>query len=327
MKWLPIFFLATALLVLQSCSREKSTEPAAQMPVVTTATVTGITQTTAGCGGTITLDGGATVTARGVCWSANPTPTVADNKTANGEGTGSFTSSITGLTSSTSYYVRAYATNSVGTGYGDILSFTTSYETGTVTDIDDNTYRTVKIGNQWWMAENLKVTHYRNGDAIPEVSDSATWIMLITGAYCSYNNDVTNTAIYGRLYNWYAVVDSHNIAPAGWHVPSDAEWQTLVVYLGGWDVAGGKMKDTGTTYWQSPNSSATNESGFTGLPGGGRFGTRGYTGMGTEGVFWSSAEYDRNWAWFRSLYYYNSGSVDRNYLSKSFGFSVRCIKD
>lgn len=139
----------------------------------------------------------------------------------------------------------------------------------TVTDYDGNVYQTVLIGDQCWMMENLKVTHYRNGDPIPHVTDGVTWGNLTSGAYCNYNNDEGNVATYGRLYNWYAVDDSRNIAPAGWHVPSDAEWQTLVDYLGGDAVAGGKMKEAGTTHWASPNTGATNESGFTALPGGG----------------------------------------------------------
>ena len=152
-------------------------------------------------------------------------------------------------------------------------------ETGTVTDIDGNTYQTVKIGDQWWMAENLKVTCYRNGDAIPNITDGTTWASLSTGAYCEYNNDINNVATYGRLYNWYAVTDSRNIAPAGWHVPSDAEWKQLEMYLGmsqseadatGWRGTdeGGKLKEVGTMHWNSPNTGATNESGFTALPGG-----------------------------------------------------------
>jgi uncharacterized protein (TIGR02145 family) len=134
--------------------------------------------------------------------------------------------------------------------YGDqyrvkIIADDSNYEKGTVTDIDGNIYITVKIGNQWWMAENLKVTHYQNSDVIPEVTDNTQWGGLFSGAWCSYNNEESNVAVYGRWYNWYAVSDGSNIAPAGWHVPSDEEWQTLVDYLGGDGVAGGKMKTTG----------------------------------------------------------------------------------
>jgi uncharacterized protein (TIGR02145 family) len=197
---------------------------------------------------------------------------------------------------------------------------------GTVTDIDGNVYQTVTIGTQVWMAENLKVTHYRNGDPIPHVTDGGTWSGLSTGAYCNYNNDEGNVATYGRLYNWYAVDDSRNIAPAGWHMPTDAEWQILVDYLGGEAVAGGKLKEAGTAHWYCPNTGATNESGFTALPGGCRdyYGNFGF--MGFDAGIWSSTEYDSNHAWYRYLDFNYSG-VSRDDDSKQFGFSVRCVRD
>jgi len=306
-------------------------------PVVTTSTVSGITQTTAESGGNVTSDGGAAVTARGVCWSTNPTPTVADSKTTDGSGTGSFTSSITGLTAGTDYYVRAYAINSVGTGYGSVQSFTTTPSSGTVTDIDGNVYQTVTIGSQVWMAENLKVTHYRNGDPIPHVTDSGVWSGLTSGAYCEYNNDVNNVTTYGRLYNWYAVDDSRNIAPEGWHVPTDEEWKQLEMYLGmsqaqadasGWRGTdeGGKLKATGTTHWSSPNTGATNESGFSALPGGGRYLNGYFDTMGYLASFWSSTESGSYGAWGRHLSFSHS-QVYRSDYSKRDGFSVRCVRD
>ena len=306
-------------------------------PVIVTAAVSEITQTTAQCGGTITSDGGATVTARGVCWSTDPAPTLANSNTSDGIGTGSFTSSIIGLTASTLYYVRAYATNSVGTGYGDTQLFTTASSSNTVTDIDGNVYQTVTIGTQVWMAENLKATHYRNGDAIPIVTDGATWIGLTTGAYCHYGNDMNNVATYGRLYNWHAVVDSRSIAPPGWHVASDAEWKQLEMYLGmsqtgadqtGWRGTdeGGKLKETGTTHWLSPNAGATNESGFSGLPGGYRYLGGQYYDVGSHAVYWSSTEAGSGFAWCRNLSNASSG-VHRYDGGKEDGFSVRCVKD
>ncbi len=199
------------------------------------------------------------------------------------------------------------------------------YPAETITDIDGNTYRTVQIGEQCWMAENLKVTHYRNGDQIPEVTDSLAWIRL-TGAHCSYNNDTTYVATYGRLYNWYAVSDSRNLAPAGWHVPSDGEWQTLVDYLGGDAVAGGKLKESGTSHWQSPNTGATNESGFTALPGGYRFYTAHFNFLGSQAIFWSSTEIGPDYAWYRILGYFYL-QVTRDDLLWRCGMSVRCVKD
>ena len=197
----------------------------------------------------------------------------------------------------------------------------------TVTDIDGNTYQTVKIGNQWWMAENLKVTHYRNGDAIPEVTINATWIGLTSGAYCSYDNYEYNSSIYGYLYNWFAVNDSRNIAPDGWHVATDAEWQTLVDYLGGESVAGGKLKATGTVHWYSPNAGATNESGFSGLPGGQRaFPTGAFNGMKATACFWSSTDGGSDRAWFWRLFYESSITGNTCHFNQ-YGFSVRCIRD
>lgn len=299
------------------------------VPVLTTATVSTIAQTTAQSGGNITSDGGAAITARGVCWSTNASPTIAGSKTTDGSGTGDFTSSITSLAAGTQYYVRAYATNSAGTGYGSAQSLTTS--SGTVTDIDGNVYQAVTIGTQVWMAENLKVTKYRNSNPIPNVTDGGVWSGLSTGAYCEYDNDINNVATYGRLYNWYAVDDSRNIAPDGWHVPTDAEWQTLVDYLGGDAVAGGKLREAGTTHWKSPNTGATNESGFSALPGGDRYRDGTFYNMGEDAFFWSSTEYLLRppmgyYALYRHLIYYHS-HVNHFNGHKRGGSSVRCVKD
>jgi uncharacterized protein (TIGR02145 family) len=207
----------------------------------------------------------------------------------------------------------------------------------TVTDYDGNVYQTVLIGDQCWMMENLKVTHYRNGEPIPHVMDGATWGGLTGGAYCNYNNDEGNVATYGRLYNWYAVDDSRSIAPEGWHVPSDDEWKQLEMYLGmsqaeaddvGWRGTdeGGKLKEAGTTHWNPPNEGATNESGFTALPGGYRSGSGGFSYMGNYAVFWSSTEGDSVGAWYRSLGCGYS-QVGRNPSDKQYGFSVRCVRD
>lgn len=198
----------------------------------------------------------------------------------------------------------------------------------TVTDIDGNVYRTVVIENQIWMAENLKVTHYRNGDAIPNVTGSDPgWVTLITGAYCSYDNNDSNIDTYGLLYNWYALDDSRGLAPAGWHIPSDAEWTILVNYLGGQYLAGGKLKETGTTHWQSPNTGATNETEFSGLPGGYRAPYDGdFEWMGYEAHFWTATENSVGNAWRRKLYYSYSG-VGHEYLHKRTGLSIRCIRD
>ena len=208
---------------------------------------------------------------------------------------------------------------------------------GTVTDIDGNIYQTVKIGDQWWMAENLKVTHYRNGDPIPNATDDASWVNLTTGAYCEYDNDIANVATYGRLYNWFVVDDSRNVAPEGWHIPSDAEWKQLEMYLGmsqaeadnvDWRGTneGGKLKEVGTSHWQSPNEGATNESGFSALPGGYRSIGGYFHYIEQGGYFWSSTTYDADLAWYRALFsiYSTTYRISPNH---EYGFSVRLIRD
>jgi uncharacterized protein (TIGR02145 family) len=194
----------------------------------------------------------------------------------------------------------------------------------TVTDIDGNVYKTVKIGNQIWMAENLKTTRYNDGTPIPNVTDNIEWCnLLTTGAYCYYDNYYSNNAIYGKLYNWYAV-GTGKLAPKGWHVPTDAEWETLITYLGGEDIAGGKMKST--NYWKSPNKGASNSSGFNGLPAGWRSdGVGDFFDIGEGSYFWSST----NWAkaWFCNLEFDNSEANRYDFRWKWSGFSVRCVRD
>jgi uncharacterized protein (TIGR02145 family) len=301
------------------------------LPTLTTSIVSAITQTTASSGGSISNDGGAPVTDRGIVWSTSSNPTIAlTTKTNDGISLGTFTSAIKGLTGNTTFYVRAYATNSIGTNYGNEVSFTTTNPQANIaTDIDGNSYDLVTICNQTWLKSNLNVTKYRNGDEIPQVSDAAHWSVLTTGAWCYYAYTSVNGTTFGKLYNWYAVNDPRGLAPAGYHIPSDAEWTTLANCLGGETVAGGKMKETGITNWKSPNTDATNSSGFTGLPGGynGRLGSP-CTGN-SFGHWWSSTEDNTLEAWYRPLYY-NDGTLYRGNTTvahKSYGFSVRCVKD
>ena len=185
---------------------------------------------------------------------------------------------------------------------------------------------TIVIGTQQWMRENLDVLTYRNGDIIPQVTDPTAWAALTTGAWCYYNNDVANGAIYGKLYNWYAVNDPRGLAPTGWHVPTDDEWTTLSTTLGGDAVAGGKMKVAGTTRWTTPNTGATNESGFAGLPGGYRSFNGTFNDVGSIGYWWSSTESNTSNAWYRGLYC-NFGDINRSFYNKKKGFSVRCLRD
>jgi uncharacterized protein (TIGR02145 family) len=190
--------------------------------------------------------------------------------------------------------------------------------------IIDNT-ETVTIGTQVWTLKNLDVSTYRNGDVIPQVTDPNVWKTLTTGAWCYYKNDASNNATYGKLYNWYAVKDTRGLAPSGYHVPSDAEWTTLTTYLGGESVAGGKIKETGTVHWISPNTGAINSSGFTGLPGGWRY-DGGYINIRFDGIWWSSTEYDGTKA-YRMFLTYNYAGTYRGGYSKVSGYSVRCARD
>jgi uncharacterized protein (TIGR02145 family) len=208
-----------------------------------------------------------------------------------------------------------------------------------VTDIDGNFYPSIIINGQEWMQQNLAVTKYRNGDPIPTGLSNTSWQGTTSGAYAIYDNVAANNTTYGKLYNWYAVNDSRGLCPTGWHVPSDAEWTTLINYLdpnaAGGDVfpniAGGKMKSTGTIengdgLWYSPNEQATNESGFTGLPGGCRLFYGSYDYVGSYGYWWSSTEGDSFSAWGRDLYY-DGSDVGRYDDSEHYGFSVRCVRD
>jgi uncharacterized protein (TIGR02145 family) len=189
--------------------------------------------------------------------------------------------------------------------------------------------KTVIIGTQEWFAENLQTSIYNDGIAISNITDSTTWAKMTSGAYCFYeNNAAINQSTYGALYNWYAV-DTKKLCPAGWHVPTDADWTVLVTYLGGESVAGGKMKEAGTAHWVSPNTGATNTSNFSALPGG--FRSNGYNdgafgSVGIVGNWWSSTQGNRAGGWGRHLYHLSAG-VSRNNFDKSLGFSVRCLRD
>jgi uncharacterized protein (TIGR02145 family) len=312
------FILALVLLTLvNSCRKESIT-----IPVLTTSLVSDIDLTSLVCGGNVTGDGGAAVTARGVCWSTNQIPTTDDNKTLDGTGTGSFTSNITGLTANTSYNLRAYASNNIGTSYGDMVVCST----GAVTDVDGNAYRIITIGAQVWMVDNLKTTRYNDGTDIPLVTEDLAWTGLSTPAYCLSNNDEDPFSNYSVLYNWYAV-NTGKLCPTGWHVPTYEDWNILIAALGGSPVAGGKLKETGTLSWTSPNTAATNLSGFTAPSGSFRNNTTGTFGSyGYFGYWWCSKEFSTTDAWSVILQY-NNAKVLTQANHKGSGLFVRCIKD
>jgi len=301
----------------------------ANLPTVMTTAISAIASTSATGGGNVTDDGRASILARGVCWGTSTAPTITNSNTSDGYSTGAFTSSLTSLIAGTTYYVRAYATNIAGTAYGNEISFTTTSTSGiTITDVDGNTYSSVNIGTQTWMKENLKTTKFNDGTAILPVTDYSAWLGLTTPAYCWYNNDAsTYKDSYGALYNWYTV-NAGKLCPSGWHVPNINELTTLIEYLGGENVSGGKLKETGTIHWRSPNTGATNSSGFTAFPGGYRtstsitpFGSVGYTGY-----WWCSTEASFNAAW-RYMLNSDNGTITKTGDYKLLGLSVRCLKD
>ena len=315
-------------------------------PSVTIAHIINITTTTADCSGNVISDGGASVSARGVCWNTSDNPTTSNSKTTDGTGVGSYTSNITGLSSNTTYYVRAYATNSVGTAYGEQRNFRTQQEQGPVfgsfsDSRDGHQYKTVTIGEQVWMAENLAYLHSVVGPATVSKTDPYYYV------YDYYSTDVvaakatTFYALYGVLYNWPAALTA---CPEGWHLPSDAEWTQLENYL----IANGYNYDGSTEGNKIAKSMAANsgwttssytgavgntdypayrnKSGFTALPGGYRDNNEPFYYFGNYGYWWSSTETDASYAWYRSLYSDLSGVI-RLKFSKDYGFSVRCLRD
>jgi uncharacterized protein (TIGR02145 family) len=229
-----------------------------------------------------------------------------------------------------------YATKGItahSCGAANVHNSTVAY--GTMMDQEGNQYRTIQIGDQTWMAENLRTTKYRNNEPILNLTDNTQWANNTTGAYCSYNNNTANDCPYGKLYNWYAVNNANQLCPTGWHVPADAEWNILIANLDPSykpteigvqsDIASGKMKSTGTQYWLSPNTGATNSSGFSALPGGFRTGLGSFSGL-EPCFFWSSTQFNTPNAWSRLLFSDN-GNLIREFYNKVDGQSVRCLRD
>jgi uncharacterized protein (TIGR02145 family) len=288
--------------------------------------VTSIISFTGGNGG---AHNGQVVTSEGI---AGLTATLQASTFANGNGNLTYTITGTPATSGTASFALNIGgkTCTVTRTVAIAPQNPTSSYGSNITDVEGNSYKTVFIGTQQWMGENLKTSKYSDGTTIPNITDNTLWSSNTTGAWAYYNNDATNNSKYGKLYNWYAVSKTSNgnknVCPTGWHVPSDAEWTVLTDYLGGANVAGGKMKEIGTINWVSPNTDATNASLFTGLPGGYRL----YDGycfiIGQEGYWWSSTVRITNIAWKRNLSG-SCGCVSRSSSSKESGFSVRCLRD
>ena len=329
--WVILF---SVLLFVSGCKKDVSDK----VPVLTTLPVEGICIEEAISGGEAISDAGDLITEKGLCWSTHPNPTIDDDRSREGEGANRFVSVMSGLKPSTRYYVRAYAVNSHGAGYGEVFSFET--HSNLMRDFDDNEYRLKNIGGIVWMMENLKVTHLNDGTPIPEVTVNNDWGNLSTMGRCWYsNNAATYRDLYGALYNWHAV-NTGRLCPEGWRVPTDDDWMQVEKSLGmdpvvldppgyrGEEVnIGGMMKQTGTTVWNAPNLGATNESGFTGLPGGAREYINGQFGFHKEyGFWWTSTETYPGMAFMRALAY-DLTSIFKNHYDMQNGFSVRCVKE
>ena len=310
------------------------------MPTISTSSIIDVSLSTALGGGNVTSDGGSEIIARGVCWSTSQNPTIANGKTTDGNGTGNFTSHISDLAPNTTYYVRAYATNSECTAYGsDQVSFTT-YNYDAITDVDANYYNIITMGTQVWITENLRTTKYSDNTNIPPVTDNTAWTTSITPAYCWYNNDVTYKDTYGALYNWYAA-SAGKLCPTDWRVPSDSDWTILTDYLinngFGYGNSGDQIGKSLAAKWGWTTSAtagtigndqaSNNRSGFTAIPEGDRSPINGdFYIPGRNSTWWSSTAYDTDNAWYNGLSY-NLSTANRNYYNKTGGFSVRCVRD
>lgn len=309
------------------------------IPTVNISSINNITESTAVCNSEVTYEGWRRVTARGVCWSTSQNPTIANSKTTDGTGIGPFTSYLSGLSPNTTYYVRAYATNANGTAYDEMQkTFTTlsdsDIEYGSLTDSRDGTvYKTVDIGEQVWMAENLRYLPSVIGANTSTTDSKCYYVYGYEGTDVDAAKATDNYKIYGVLYNYSAANAS---CPEGWHIPNDIEWEQLATFLGGKEVAGGKMKETGTIHWSSPNEGATNSSGFTALPSGVLdyqwfYRKKTFKAIGTVGYFWSSTSWDNGYASGKDTYSLRSSDTalrqsgyDQNYNG---GCSLRCIRD
>jgi uncharacterized protein (TIGR02145 family) len=335
-----LLFMGFLLLIAFGCKKEKK-----EIPKLSTTFITEITETSAMSGGNITSDGGGAVTARGICWSTGETPTIADNKTTDGSGVGEFSAALTGLTPGTVYYVRAYATNSNGTGYGSPRAFITlsSGSSEMFTDFrDGNVYKTVTIGNQVWMAENLRYLPAVSGPGQFSSVSPHYYVHGYDGTNVSVAKSQENYHLYGVLYNWSAAIaEDHTssanpsgvrgVCPQGWHLPSDAEWQQLSDFLGGNEISGGKLKATGTLedetgLWWEPNEGATNESMFTALPAGNLANFNTFGGLWLYAEWWTTTESITNAVWIRRLTF-DEGGLYKTHKQLTRAVSIRCVKD
>jgi uncharacterized protein (TIGR02145 family) len=293
-----------------------------ELPIVVTDSVSNVTTGSGNISGTVQSSSSSPIIARGICWSFNPQPTLNDNIITSGTGNGSFNKNIVGLLNSTTCYARAYATNGMGTSYGSVVSFTTSTFSATIGQgviFDGYNYQTVVYGNgQEWFAENLRTTMYANGDPIPNIIDDNVWYYSTNGAWSHYSHNSQYDNPYGKIYNGFAVLDSRNVCPSGWHLPTVSDFTNLINYLGGPIVSSDKMRVVGTQYWAGPNTNASNESLFSAYPGGFRLGyiyPSPFDNLGTSAWFWTTGSYS----------VFELGGF--NWENNNGGCSVRCIKN
>ncbi len=311
-------------------------------PIIETVGFDEVTLSSLKIGGKIISSEGKEIIEKGICWNINGQPIIDDNIHVEGAGYESYISFIEGLTEGETYYFRAYAISSNGIGYGNELSVTLTEDYLSIKDIDGNWYNVVKIGNQFWLKENLKTTHYADGTAILDGSEIA--YLNVNDKYWMIPTDVIDkdsyVDTYGLLYTWSAAINGfvgsnsnpsniQGVCPDGWHIPSDSEWDELAdIYGGGIMNVGGPLKDLGYEYWNQPNLGATNESGFTALPAGYRYDSPDYGDAGNSAHFWTSSEYVNNsdYAMYRACQS-SYASLYHQEISKKSGFSVRCVKD
>ncbi len=326
--WVSLIILNVVVFALSSCKKDTVDI----IPEVITVDISLITPVSASCNGLVTLTGNSEIAEKGVCWSELQLPSVSDNKYAEypHSSSKSFTGTLTGLISNTTYFVRAYAISSTGTAYGNELSFKTpedhSGETGIVYDADGNQYKTIGIGSQIWMAENLKTTRYNDGTEVPLANCARIWTAIFSPGYCWFNNEeLKYKETYGALYNWYTV-NTGKLCPSGWHVPGFSEWTTMESFLGGSNLAGGKLKEEGNVNWRDPNTGATNESGFTALPAGYRGDQGFFLNVGESIFFWTSSWATKDNAYIRTLTN-TSGEINSGEMNVTYGAYIRCIKD
>jgi uncharacterized protein (TIGR02145 family) len=323
--------LCCCMIFIQGCKKKSNDSSTAtgRVPVVQTTNYSNVLLTTIDFTGNVTDDAGSFVTRRGFCYSATSVnPTLLDSWKEGGTGAGGFSATLTGMLGQTTYHVRAFATNSNGTGYGSSFAVTTI--DSTLVDASSFAYGLVQIGEQVWISRNFRTAFYNNGVPVNEWSNPFVWDTLVTPALAYYNNDALTAPTYGCFYNWYAV-NQARLVPDGWHIPSNDEWITLINNLGGYNDAGGKLKSTGTLedgtgLWTSPNTGATNSSGFSARPAGDRFSNGSFYDRGSYGIFWTSTASNTDEALCVTLYYGNAGVIISK-SQKTCGYSVRLVRD